>query len=241
MKRCLAPCLLVLAAAAALAAPAPATRHQERILSYNTRVTVQEDGLLAVRETIKVHATGQKIKRGIYRDIPTIYPGPLLTRKTVKLIVRSVQRDGKPEPYHIRGRSNGRAIYIGKESVLLRPGDYTYTITYTCTITYENASAVTVTLSITDTLPPEATYIGSTPSGTWVSATNVVSWTIPSQAPGISGTIVLTVTAPFTLCTRLVNRVEMVTDPPIVLADDVWATTVSPHRVYLPLILEDYD
>jgi uncharacterized repeat protein (TIGR01451 family) len=113
--------------------------------------------------------------------------------------------------------------------------------TFTYTVTYENASAVTVTLSITDTLPPEVTYIGSAPSGTWVSATNVVSWTIPSQAPGISGTIVLTVTAPFTLCTRLINRVEMVTDPPIVLADDVWTTKVSPHRVYLPLVLKDCD
>jgi len=112
--------------------------------------------------------------------------------------------------------------------------------TFTYTITYENASAVTVTLSITDTLPPEATYIGSTPSGTWVSATNVVSWTIPSQAPGISGTIVLTVTAPFTPCARLINTVEMVTDPPSVLADDVWATRVR-YGVYLPLILKDYD
>jgi hypothetical protein len=108
------------------------------------------------------------------------------------------------------------------------------------TVTYENASAVTVTLSITDTLPPEVTYVGSTPPGTWVSATNVVSWTIPSQAPGISGTIVLTVTAPFTPCTRLVNTVEMITDPPSVLADDVWATRVR-YGVYLPLVLKDYD
>lgn len=122
------------------------------------------------------------------------------------------------------------------------PASVTSGATFTYTVTYENASPVTVTLSITDTLPPEVTYVGSTPPGTWVSATNVVSWTIPSQAPGISGTIVLTVTAPFTLCTRLVNRVEMVTDPPTVLADDVWATRVGVgYCVYLPLILKDYD
>jgi uncharacterized repeat protein (TIGR01451 family) len=112
--------------------------------------------------------------------------------------------------------------------------------TFTYTVTYENASPLTVTLSITDTLPPEVTYVGSTPSGTWVSATNVVSWTIPSQAPGISGTIVLTVTASFTPCTCLINTIEMVTDPPTIFADDVWATRVR-YCVYLPLILKDHD
>jgi uncharacterized repeat protein (TIGR01451 family) len=107
--------------------------------------------------------------------------------------------------------------------------------TFAYTLTYENAGTVTATLFISDTLPPEVSYVGSTPTGTWVSATNVVSWTI-SQAPGTSGTIVLTVTSPLTPCTRLTNTVEMVTDPPGVLVDDVWTTRVVPHRVYLPLI-----
>lgn len=112
--------------------------------------------------------------------------------------------------------------------------------TFAYTVSYENASPVTVTLSITDTLPPEVTYVGSTPPGTWVSATNEVSWTIPRQAPGISGTVVLTVTAPFTPCTCLINMVEMVTDPPTALVDDVWATKVR-YCVYLPRILKDSD
>ena len=56
----------------ALAAPAQA---DERILSYDSRITVERDGTLEVREEIRVRAEGDNIRRGIYRDFPTIYPG----------------------------------------------------------------------------------------------------------------------------------------------------------------------
>ncbi|MHC4591425.1 MAG: DUF2207 domain-containing protein, partial [Planctomycetota bacterium] len=122
--------VLVALAGLALSTP-PAFAEDERILSYDSLITVKEDGLLVVRETIKVRAEGRKIKRGIYRDIPTIYPGPFLTCKAITLRVLSMVRDGQPEPYRIEGKANGKRIYIGREDFFLKAGTYTYTLTYT--------------------------------------------------------------------------------------------------------------
>ena len=52
----------------ALALPAFA---QERIPSHDSTVAVNADGSMDVTETIKVHAEGSDIRRGIYRDFPT--------------------------------------------------------------------------------------------------------------------------------------------------------------------------
>jgi uncharacterized membrane protein YgcG len=85
---------------------------------------------MTVRETITVRADGKKIKRGIYRDFPTTYRDNHGTRFTVGFSVISVQKNGRPEPYHEQSMSNGRRIYIGDKNTFLRPGEYTYTLTY---------------------------------------------------------------------------------------------------------------
>lgn len=106
---------------------------QERILSYQSDITVRRDASLRVTETIKVYAAGQKIKRGIYRDFPEIYRsrGWLRLRKVVPLEIVSVERDGKPEKYHTERLTNGRRVYFGDKDVFLEPGEYTYRFTYT--------------------------------------------------------------------------------------------------------------
>ncbi|MGH8473249.1 MAG: DUF2207 domain-containing protein, partial [Gammaproteobacteria bacterium] len=73
---------------------------------------------------------GTHIKRGIFRELPTIYPGRQGRRSTVGFELRSVRRDGKDEPYHLERRDNGVAIYIGREDVFLSPGEHRYAITY---------------------------------------------------------------------------------------------------------------
>jgi uncharacterized membrane protein YgcG len=85
---------------------------------------------MTVRETITVSAEGRKIKRGIYRDFPTTYRDNHGTRFTVGFSVISVQKDGRPEPYHEQSMSNGRRVYIGDKNTFLRSGEYTYTLTY---------------------------------------------------------------------------------------------------------------
>ena len=57
----------------AWAAGGAAAIADERILSFDETVTVNADGSLYVREVIRVRAEGNKIRRGIYRDFPTIY------------------------------------------------------------------------------------------------------------------------------------------------------------------------
>ena len=44
----------------------------EGILSFHSDIVVHQDASMTVTETIKVHAEGDRIKRGIYRDFPIV-------------------------------------------------------------------------------------------------------------------------------------------------------------------------
>ncbi len=110
--------------------PAQPANADERILSYDSRIQILQDSQLEVTETLLVRAEGAEIKRGIFREFPTVYPGRQGRRSTVGFELRSVRRDGKDEPYHLERRDNGVAIYVGREGVFLRPGEYRYAITY---------------------------------------------------------------------------------------------------------------
>ena len=102
----------------------------ERILSYDSAITVNADGSQAVTETIRVRAEGDNIKRGIYRDFPTTYRTSTGSRHQVEFRVASVERDGRPEPFHTAPLSNGVRVYVGNKDVFLKPGDYTDRIAY---------------------------------------------------------------------------------------------------------------
>jgi len=102
----------------------------ERILGFNSRMQVRQDGSMTVTEEISVVCAGQQIKRGIYRDFPTKYKDRYGNNVKVGFEVLEVLRDGLSESYHFKELSNGKRVYIGKKEVLLKPGIYTYTITY---------------------------------------------------------------------------------------------------------------
>lgn len=102
----------------------------ERILSFDSMIAVQPDGALRVTETIRVRAEGRQIKRGIYRDFPTRYKDHRGANYIVDFDVLAVSRDGRPEPYFTKPLKNGMRTYIGQKNVMLRPGEYTYTLTY---------------------------------------------------------------------------------------------------------------
>ncbi|OGY80030.1 MAG: hypothetical protein A3B74_05240 [Candidatus Kerfeldbacteria bacterium RIFCSPHIGHO2_02_FULL_42_14] len=101
----------------------------ERIFSFTSDITVQEDGSMIVTETIQVFAIGDSIKRGIFRDFPTLYRDRGF-HKSVSFQVQKVLKDNKPEPYFLETLANGKRLYIGEENVFLKPGVYTYSITY---------------------------------------------------------------------------------------------------------------
>ena len=114
-----------------------AQESEERILRYDVRIEVHEDASMTVVEDIFVHATGQSVQRGIYRDFPTRFPAEMSgTHLVAPFEVLSVTRDGEPEPFElmtVRGPEGrmGVQVRVGQADRLLEvPADYLYSITY---------------------------------------------------------------------------------------------------------------
>ena len=105
----------------------------ERILSYDSDLTVRSDGSLDVVETIRVRAEGSNIRRGIYRDFPTRYKDRLGNRVVVDFELLGVERDGKPEPNFTERLANGVRINTGNDDFLPTPGDFTFVLRYRST------------------------------------------------------------------------------------------------------------
>jgi len=122
--------LLLLLTVALASAPALA---EEQILAFDSTVRVETDGSLLVEERITVNAEGRNIRRGIFRDFPTIYAEAGGVRRDVGFDLLEVLRDGAREPSFTESVGRGIRIYIGDEDTLLRPGRYTYTIRYRTT------------------------------------------------------------------------------------------------------------
>ena len=118
---------LLIALALLPALPAAA---RETITSFISDVTVNTDGSLDVHETITVNSEAIEIRRGILRDIPTIYKNKSGTQMKVGLEVLEVQRDGRDEPFEVESISNGKRIKIGQADVYLKPTQHIYKITY---------------------------------------------------------------------------------------------------------------
>lgn len=124
------PLLAVILLLTAFALPASAA---ETIRSFISNIQLLKDGTVHVTETITVGAEGNKIKRGIYRDIPTVLINPDGSQLHSNLDVKSVLKNGQPEPFFIEGIQNGTRIYIGDKNTFLNAGIYKYTIDYTMT------------------------------------------------------------------------------------------------------------
>lgn len=130
MKKCLFSLLVALLAVLLVALMVLPAAGQERILSYDTRITVERSGDLQVTEVITVVAEGNAIKRGIYRTFPTRYNDRMGTRFKVDFQVREVLRNGNPEPWFTENKNNGVVVYIGDSNQEITPGTHTYTLTY---------------------------------------------------------------------------------------------------------------
>jgi hypothetical protein len=120
-----------LAVSLLLALAAPRALAAERIESFHSHIVVEKSGDLVVTETITVRAQGNRIKRGIYRDIPRLQSTKfgLKTKKPFRVL--RVTRDGKQENYETSEIGQGGIrIRIGHPRVILKPGSYTYEIIY---------------------------------------------------------------------------------------------------------------
>lgn len=102
----------------------------ERILRYDAAIRVAADAGVTVTENLTVRAKGDRIRRGIYRDLPTDYEDRLGNRVRIVPELLSVRRDGAPEPHHTERRGRDLRLYVGSREVSLSPGEYTYEIVY---------------------------------------------------------------------------------------------------------------
>ena len=102
---------------------------EERVIDFHSDIDVSKKSVLTVTETIKVYASGNEIKRGIFRALPMIrnINGG---RTTVDYKIISIKVNGASEDYHIEKLNEVFNIYIGSKDVILNPGIYTYEITY---------------------------------------------------------------------------------------------------------------
>jgi len=105
----------------------------EEILSFDVRIDVAETGKLTVTERIAVEVEGNRISRGILRDIPLRYEDASGRTGEVGLEVLSVKRDGRDEPYALERGSGMLRLRIGDAGVLLPYGRHDYEITYDTT------------------------------------------------------------------------------------------------------------
>ncbi len=101
----------------------------ERILAFDSGIVISADGSIEVSERIRVHSKGIDIRRGIMREIPTIYENG--GRKVlVPLTILAVERDGYAEPYSEYPLQNGVGLRIGSADYFLEDGEHEYLIRY---------------------------------------------------------------------------------------------------------------
>ena len=119
--------LLALAFVLLLALPGMA---REEIRAFAADVTLRLDGSVRVIETVDIRAEGNQIRRGIYRDIPTVLLGPSGNKIRVGLAVETVTREGRPEDFRVERMGNFQRIWIGNSERLIAVGEHRYVITY---------------------------------------------------------------------------------------------------------------
>jgi len=122
---------ILVAIAFLVAMPGLALAEQERITSFDSAITVSQDGSLRVENTISAVVTGDQIQHGIYYDFPTIYSNARTGgRLVIDFRVLGVQRDGQTEPYTVENRINGKRVKIGSADTIIDPGQHTWAIRF---------------------------------------------------------------------------------------------------------------
>lgn len=102
----------------------------ERILDFHSDIRVLSDAWIEVTETIQVRAEGERILRGIYRDIPTEYFDKLGNRYEVDIAPTFVLRNDESESFHTAPVQRGIRIYFGHADRHIAHGVHTYAFRY---------------------------------------------------------------------------------------------------------------
>ena len=102
---------------------------QERITNYDVVIDVQQDADFIVTESISVISEGQKLRRGIFRDLPRFKMDEGV-KIPYQYKILSVTRNGQKEPFSRQSGGNAKQIRIGDPDYFLRRGQHDYVIIY---------------------------------------------------------------------------------------------------------------
>ena len=108
---------------------AAAVSEYEHTLSFRSDIEISKDAEVTITEKIKVYASGEIIKRGIFRSLPL--SRNINDKKVrIKYDIISVKKDGEEENYHTENTSSDLGIYFGDKDIILSPGVYEYELKY---------------------------------------------------------------------------------------------------------------
>lgn len=129
----LAALFLTLCLAVSSLGLAPHARAAEKILHYDVTATVNKDASMSVKERITVNVEGAKIKRGIFRHFPVVYPTTWGTTHITGFELGQVLLDGSHVPCKQERQGDSVLLMIGDPNKTVRHGEHTYEINFTIT------------------------------------------------------------------------------------------------------------
>ena len=116
------------------ASPLPANVRRvpayEHILFFDSLARFQPNGSMEMRENITVLSLGKEIRRGIFRTLPLSWHRQDGKIFSVDYVIKSVSRNGLPEPYSLDRTTKALTVRIGSADRTLKPGIYNYEIRY---------------------------------------------------------------------------------------------------------------
>ena len=95
---------------------------KEKFLLFDTQITILPDAKITVTENITVNVRHEKIRRGLYRDIPVSW--------NEKVTPVSLTMDNQAHPFFTEHKSGALRINFGNDHYISQ-GIHTYSLTYT--------------------------------------------------------------------------------------------------------------
>ena len=103
---------------------------EEKIYTFYSDVTIEESGMIRVKEEIRIFSKGDVFKRGITRSLPLTRRDIQNNRISIDYSVSEVLKNGSPVNYFTEREGGDLIIYVGDRNIFLDPGFYIYEIYY---------------------------------------------------------------------------------------------------------------
>jgi uncharacterized membrane protein YgcG len=103
---------------------------EEKIYTFYSDVTIEESGMIRVKEEIRIFSKGDVFKRGITRSLPLTRRDIQNNRISIDYSVSEVLMNGSPVNYFTEREGGDLIIYVGDRNIFLDPGFYIYEIYY---------------------------------------------------------------------------------------------------------------